>query len=150
MKQCSFCKKEKEFASFNKKGLRKDGSQKYQTICKDCNSEYLKVHYVENKQYYLNKADKSNKVNKRTVLLYLKEYAKDGCIICGEKEFACIQFDHREPSQKLHNISSMIKKGYALDKVKEELKKCDVLCSNCHAKRTAKQFSWYKCLDDAP
>lgn len=28
--------------------------------------------------------------------------------------------------------------------VKAEIAKCDVRCSNCHIKRTTKQFNWWK------
>jgi hypothetical protein len=38
-------------------------------------------------------------------------------------------------------------RGLALKKIKEEIAKCQVLCANCHAMRTAEQFNWYAGLN---
>jgi hypothetical protein len=31
-----------------------------------------------------------------------------------------------------------------LNQVKNEIEKCDVRCANCHRRKTAKDFNWYK------
>jgi hypothetical protein len=92
----------------------------------------------------LKKAKEYDKNHNIEVYSFLKEYAKDGCSICKEKEFACLDFDHID--NKDYNISSMINRRYSLDKIKKELKKCQILCANCHRKKTAKEFGWYKML----
>lgn len=35
----------------------------------------------------------------------------------------------------MFNISEAVQRGYSLDRIKKEIKKCIVLCANCHAIR---------------
>ena len=44
-----------------------------------------------------------------------------------------MDFHHKDPSTKVFEIGS---KGYkySLEKLKEEVAKCDVVCANCHRK----------------
>jgi len=56
-----------------------------------------------------------------------------GCSKCGYKEAACaLDFHHKEPSKKSKSISRMIDDNYSLDKIFQEIKKCKILCANCH------------------
>ena len=58
-----------------------------------------------------------------------------GCIDCGYREHAvALHFDHRDRTLKNKNISQMI--GGKLNKIFEEIRKCDVRCANCHASKT--------------
>lgn len=57
-----------------------------------------------------------------------------GCIYCGEKHPACLDFHHRDPTKKEITVSSAVKKGWSWDRTIQEIRKCDVVCSNCHRK----------------
>jgi hypothetical protein len=68
-----------------------------------------------------------------------------GCQICGyRKHPAALCFDHIEPEQKYKtkngnkvHIADMVKGGrYGLKTILLEIKKCRVLCSNCHMEYT--------------
>ena len=60
---------------------------------------------------------------------------KVGCEICGYNEHSCaLQFDHRDPSQKLFNIAHG--KDHSWKSFLAEIAKCRVLCANCHAIQT--------------
>jgi hypothetical protein len=56
-----------------------------------------------------------------------------GCKECGERHPACLEFHHRDPEHKKFLIASV---AFRLsdEKMKAEIEKCDVLCSNCHRK----------------
>jgi hypothetical protein len=58
-----------------------------------------------------------------------------GCMVCGFREspFA-LDLHHRDPKEKSFVIASMLGK-LTLEKIKEEVTKCDVLCSNHHRMR---------------
>lgn len=58
------------------------------------------------------------------------------CVDCGEKyPYWIMQFDHL--GDKLFTIGdTRASRGLALDKIREEIAKCDVVCANCHANRT--------------
>ena len=73
----------------------------------------------------------------KSVLRRLKTLT--GCIKCGYKEHhAGLEFNHRSPRDKTMNISnqavtvSLRNSAKSKVKLKEELKKCDVLCATCH------------------
>lgn len=54
------------------------------------------------------------------------------CIECGENNPVCLTFHHKDSKRKEMNVGKLIKMGlYIVDR---EIKKCNVLCLNCHAK----------------
>lgn len=58
------------------------------------------------------------------------------CTCCGEKDLRVLCFHHRNPEEKVMNISVMQSKLYSMDRLLAEIAKCDVLCANCHSKVT--------------
>jgi hypothetical protein len=73
---------------------------------------------------------------------YLWAYkAERGCKVCGEKDYICLDFHHRDGTTK-HRSLIKDDKGNAkgswfvlgLDALMEELNLVDVLCANCHRK----------------
>ncbi len=120
--------------NFNKNVTKKDGLSGH---CKECNKEYLIDHYAQNKSYYKNKTKKSKEIVKR----WYKKY-KSGlkCIKCGENHPACIEFHHVGLEKKEKNIAAMISQGSSINKIKREISKCIVLCSNCHHKLHYSKF----------
>lgn len=90
----------------------KDLSHFYFTICKDC----------------YNKSKKLDKERKREIIK-----SKLSCSNCGyNKCIAALDFHHLNPGEKEIGISQLIKKNCSIEKIEEELKKCIVLCANCH------------------
>lgn len=64
------------------------------------------------------------------------------CTDCGERFPACcMDFDHR-PGLKSKkgagpsNVGTMVAHHYSIEKIKEEIEKCDLVCANCHRIRT--------------
>lgn len=54
---------------------------------------------------------------------------------CGVKYPPYVMdFDHRDPSEKLLNVSKVGR--YGIQSLLDEIEKCDVVCSNCHRERT--------------
>ena len=51
------------------------------------------------------------------------------CEICGENRPWCLDFHHINPEEKEGEIAKLIESPRRLQ---EELKKCIVLCANCH------------------
>lgn len=46
-----------------------------------------------------------------------------------------MDFDHRDPKEKMSGISEMVAGGYTDARIEEEVAKCDVVCANCHRLR---------------
>lgn len=59
-----------------------------------------------------------------------------GCADCGYNRFPeALQFDHRPGTKKCFNIGEEIG-NYSMERLLEEIAKCDVVCANCHVERT--------------
>lgn len=57
------------------------------------------------------------------------------CERCSEDHPAVLDFHHRDPSKKSSHLSgAAVRKGWSVARLKEEIAKCEVLCSNCHRK----------------
>jgi hypothetical protein len=66
--------------------------------------------------------------------VYEYKQDSDGCSRCGENDPACLDFHHRDDTEKDMNISKMITYGFSKEKLRTEMEKCDILCANCHRK----------------
>lgn len=59
------------------------------------------------------------------------------CRECGLADFRVLDFHHDEALMELHGpkvrgISEMVSKGVDIGLIRAEIRKCVVLCSNCH------------------
>lgn len=134
---CSVCNQEHDISFFP---LR-DG--KPRAHCKACANAKTRAHYAKNKSYYFER----NKKRRRNLQVMLMEYLSDkGCVDCGEKDPIVLEFDHIDPKTKTASVANMIRHLRNVDKVLEEINKCEIRCANCHKRRTAKQFKWFKAL----
>lgn len=75
--------------------------------------------------------------------MLILECKKYGCDLCGEKRPECLDFHHIDPSTKSYTVSRMVGMKMGLDTIKEEIAKCQVLCSNCHRVITAREQNFY-------
>ncbi|HET9682065.1 MAG TPA: hypothetical protein VFP19_08505 [Candidatus Limnocylindrales bacterium] len=58
------------------------------------------------------------------------------CADCGRSYAQCaMDFDHRDPSQKVNGVTRMISNA-SLERILAEAAKCDIVCANCHRLRT--------------
>ena len=142
MKICSNCKKEKTPEEFNFKskalGLR-------QAHCKECTRLLIKNHYNKNRSYYLSKARERNKTLRNKANLYLQGYlSKNPCVDCGESDITVLEFDHTGKIPKFKAVSHLIRARSSLEQIQKEISKCEVRCANCHRRKTAKDFNWFK------
>ncbi len=99
-------------------------NQKDQTDCQ-------KRFYERNKEYYKEKARK----RKAEIREWFREYKSTlACIECGEDHPACVDFHHRDPKEKDMAIHRMVGTGRSIERLMEEIEKCDPMCANCHRK----------------
>lgn len=110
----------------------------------DGGSQYLvygKTHYQRNKKEYIEKARARWKRN----ISFLFEYKKSHpCVDCGESDPIVLDFDHGDNDQKERDLSIGARNGWSISHLLEEVAKCEIRCSNCHRRKSQKQFSWYK------
>lgn len=90
-----------------------------------------KRHYYKNKQSYLDK-NKKYRLYIRNFIRNFKENVP--CVDCGAKyPYYVMDFDHLE--DKKFNISYLSATG-RIGTLKKEMAKCEIVCANCHRKRT--------------
>ncbi len=87
--------------------------------------------------YQNNKDSEKNHIYKRKKEIkdWYKEYkSKLKCSKCPENHPATLDFHHKNSKDKESQISYLVRGGYSIERIKKELSKCQVLCSNCHRK----------------
>ena len=60
------------------------------------------------------------------------------CVDCGEKDPVVLEFDHVR-GVKEWNVSLLVRSNSSWKRVLEEIEKCEVVCANCHKRRTAER-----------
>lgn len=58
------------------------------------------------------------------------------CVDCGLTDRRILTFDHVR-GEKKGNVSEMIRLGWGLKTIFEEIAKCEVRCFNCHMRKDA-------------
>lgn len=162
-KICKTCKSEKDVEEFP---IQDTKLNLYRAHCKECYSkkrkeirvsdlDKLEIYKERGRQYYHDNKEVSikniteyQKENKDKVKIWQKNFRiKEKqkwldfkntlkCEKCGENDGSCLDFHHVDPDKKLDVVSKL---RMFKAKLKEELKKCIVLCSNCHRKLHAKE-----------
>lgn len=86
---------------------------------------------------------------KRNFLQEVKEAS--GCMDCGEEDVVVLEFDHVNPEEKNIKLrasgTNSNSKGrswlmLSWPELRVEVEKCEVVCANCHRRRTAKAQGW--------
>ena len=68
---------------------------------------------------------------------WMIELKSKPCLDCrGTFPVCCMDFDHRDYSEKKYNLGSMFAHHYSRELIEKELEKCDLVCANCHRIRT--------------
>lgn len=132
MKKCIKCKCIKEDYLFSKNKSKIDGLQDY---CKLCFKEFNAKNYANSESRRLKSAERNKaRIEKHRSIIH-RHKRMYGCQICGEKEVCVLDYHHLDPTEKESNIGVIL--THAWKTIKKEIKKCVILCSNCHRKHHA-------------
>ena len=134
-KACCKCKVVKPYEAFGPNKSRPDGVRRRCKDCRKANRNTPTGREIQNRQ--------RRRVVRRNQLYILVYQAQNPCIDCGEADPRCLEFHHIDPSTKKANVSKMIQTCASLKAIKHEITKCQVLCSNCHRKKTSDEYSYY-------
>jgi ArsR family metal-binding transcriptional regulator len=97
--------------------------------------ELVRNRYANNKET----AKTINRVSALNAREAAREYVyqyllENPCGDCGEDNPVVLTFDHVRGEKKL-GISDMVGRGWSLETIKAEIRKCEVVCFNCHMRR---------------
>ena len=110
--------------------------------CRYCKKEYPESYYgvaltTENKVYYRHKCkfcyQEAKSILRRKNGKWLNDYKeKVGCKHCGINDPRVLEFHHFNKSNKDFSIGFAQANRFGIEKMKQEIKKCVILCANCH------------------
>ena len=145
-KQCTKCKKKKPTTEFYKDSRQSSGVR---PECKECTKEAQRLTYQTNEDSRAKKLAtaeayiKGRRVEiQKRILTILKQ---TGCVDCGETDPIVLDFDHQR--DKVASVSRLLRDHSSWEKIQTEIAKCEVRCSNCHRRKTAKERNWYATID---
>ncbi len=120
MKCYTRCDKERLLTEFHREGQH--------FWCKFCVKEYDHIRHEKNAV----KIRAQKKARIKRIRNWYREYKSNlFCTRCTVSHPAVIEF-HHVSGDKTECISIMVLAGYGIDRILEEMQKCEVVCSNCH------------------
>lgn len=137
MRLCYRCMEIKDIADFPKRATKVMG------ICKICYEKYYgSIEDREKKRKEANGILHARRVEKCRE--YVRQHLQNNpCMDCGNHDWEVLEFDHIDPKCKNENISQIMRRG-SLSVLEQEMEKCEVVCANCHKKRTNRQFGFWR------
>jgi hypothetical protein len=110
----------------------------------DLSKEYAHKYYLEHKEKIIANARKNERIYETRVRGFIRDYlSAHPCVDCGEADIVVLDFDHIDGTKEM-SVSQMIRWGFSLDRIKAEIAKCEVRCSNCHRKRHAIERGFWR------
>jgi 5-methylcytosine-specific restriction endonuclease McrA len=104
---------------------------KGQGACKGCRAAYMRERGELHIQQMRAARERRRAEARRYVLGLL---ATASCADCGLTDSLVLEFDH--VGDKTADISLLVHEGYALRRVEAEVACCEIVCANCHRRRT--------------
>ena len=92
------------------------------------NAAYSAAHYQKNKAATIRRT-KAVKAREKEEWFAFK--SRLSCTKCGFNHIAALDFHHEDPTTKEGNVHRFVSNGQ-FARAYEEIKKCIVLCANCH------------------
>lgn len=111
---------------------------------KEERAAYAREWYAKNQTTQRTKANiRVAAYRKRNQDWMIKYLLKHPCVDCGETNIIVLQCDHTE-DDKEYNPGDIITKGGPLQRLKDEVAKCEIVCANCHHTRTQVRVNSYR------
>lgn len=130
-KTCGTCRQSKPLSEFNRKRSRADGLQE---VCRECNRASSRKYYAANRDRHVRRIVERTAQRRLEAKAFLVEYLRaHPCVDCGNTDLRVLDFDHRPGAAKRKDVMSMVREGFSIRRLQDEIDKCDVRCRNCHA-----------------
>lgn len=111
-------------------------SDAYKDQCSSCRSKFHKyVHQARIKK----RIPYRNKIGSmRSKMIIGNLLQESSCLDCQEDNWMVLEFDHVK-GEKSKNLSQLSSEYVSLKTIQDEIDKCEIVCRNCHSKRTARR-----------
>ena len=139
IKICTKCQEQlpEESFCFSNKALLKR-----RAWCRGCVKLYDIEAYKDGRKHNKNHKENNERIRNRN-LAYLKNLLQSAsCLDCGNTDWRLLEFDHI--GDKKSNVAAL--KSGTLQKIIDEISKCEIVCANCHRLRTYTRCSSWRML----
>jgi hypothetical protein len=134
LKRCGKCRQQLPIESFNRHP--QNGRQHW---CRHCFREYFQTRG----ELHLSQSAKARVRRRVAGRQFIVEYlSHHPCVDCGETDLVVLEFDHTETKQA--NVSSLLASGWSIKRLRQEIALCEVVCVNCHRRRTTRRGSSWR------
>jgi hypothetical protein len=132
MKACGRCRRLLPLSDF---AWRRKARGQRDNYCRTCRAAYKQEHYAAYRERYIANALLRKQAIVAERAAYLVEFFRERpCVDCGEADPRVLEFD--DLGAKSFNIAKGVR-DRRWQAVLDEIAKCDVVCANCHRRRTA-------------
>jgi hypothetical protein len=143
-RRCARCRQSKPESAF---AWHRQALGRRQPYCRECQAEYKREHYAANRARYVAQTTRrKDAVNAERTEFLVDFFRTHPCVDCGEIDPVVLEFDHI--GAKEFDISSGIR-ARKWQAVINEIAKCEVVCANCHRRRTALRGDFARVLAQA-
>jgi hypothetical protein len=116
-----------------------------QSWCKPCRAQYMR----EREELHLRQTSAARERRRAAARLFVLEILRGGsCSDCALADPAVLEFDHIGP--KTADVAKLVHEGYALSRLEAEVGMCELVCVNCHRRRTARRAGTWRTDPDRP
>ena len=136
-RRCSRCGCELPPSEFNRHGAGR------QWWCREC----FRAYYTERREHHRRRTNalKSRRVREAQAFV-LAVLASRPCADCGLADPVVLEFDH--VGVKRADVATLVRRGVRLGIIAAEIERCEVVCANCHRRRTARRAGWRRLSGD--
>jgi predicted transcriptional regulator len=128
MRSCSRCRQLLPATAFNRHG------NGYQWWCRECFRAYFRKRGELHRDQCRAGRRRRRARNKAFIREYLRTHP---CVDCRESDPDVLEFDH--VGMKKDHVSRLADSGYSQAALAAEISACEVVCVNCHRRRTAER-----------
>jgi hypothetical protein len=131
LRWCSRCSRLRGESAFNRHPTG------FQWWCRDC----FRAYYEELRAHHRRRNNALKALRVAEAQAYVLGYLRTRpCVDCGQPDPVVLEFDHR--GAKRAEISTLVRRGVRQAVLEAEITRCDVVCANCHRRRTARRGRW--------
>lgn len=128
MKTCTTCNEEKPLLEFF---FRNKIKKRLHCICKSCKRKKDKILYDSNESRKIKMRLNALRSIERAYQFVKRIKGVSFCLNCNDKRHYVLDFHHVR-GIKEQTISEMVSRGSSINRIKNEIRKCNILCANCH------------------
>jgi hypothetical protein len=139
VRRCARCRLFLPLESFNRNG------DDHQWYCRVCFAAYFRARGDLHREQSRAAKQARQHALQSHILDHLRHHP---CVDCGEADPVVLEFDH--VGQKTSTVAGLVRQVASMAAIDAEIARCEVVCANCHRRRTASRASWRRADPEEP